>query len=136
MYQSAIQSVAVLLVVLFLLYRYVIYPGFVSPLSKIPNAHLTAPFSSLWILWTRYQRRENRTLYALHQKLGPVIRLGPKELSVDCVDHGIRSIYGGGFEKPEWYSDQFENFGWVKKKPSPHPSSYPGSCLLHGKGVR
>ena len=111
--QSVFRGAAALIVTISLLYKYVIYPRFLSPLSKVPNAHFTAPFTSLWILATRYKRLENRTLYVLHQKLGPVIRLGPKELSVNCVDNGIRTIYSGGFEKTDWYSNQFENFEYA-----------------------
>ena len=108
--QYTFRVAAVLIAIISLLYKYVIHPKFLSPLAKIPNAHFTAPFTTAWIIWKRYKRIENRTLYALHQKLGPVIRLGPKELSVDCVDNGIRTIYGGGFEKPDWYANQFQNF--------------------------
>lgn len=96
---------------LFLLavYKFIIYPTFLSPLSKIPNAHWSSSFSPVWILWTRYNVRENRTIYAAHLKYGPVIRLGPNELSVNDIG-GLRAIYGGGFEKGQWYSF-FDNYG-------------------------
>lgn len=95
----------------YLLYKYILYPAFVSPLSKIPNAHFTAPFSPFWILWKRFRGKENFTIYAAHQQHGSLIRLGPNELSVNCVDGGIRTIYSGGFEKSVWYSNQFANYG-------------------------
>ncbi|KAF2104181.1 cytochrome P450 [Rhizodiscina lignyota] len=94
-------------------YRFLIYPSLLSPLSKIPNAHPTASISSAWIFWIRYQRRELATIHAAHQKLGPVIRLGPREISVNSVKGGIQTVYSGGFEKgiPEgnWYQF-FTNF--------------------------
>lgn len=99
-------------------YNYFLYPAFLSPLAKIPNAHFSSPSSSLWILWIRFRRRENRTLLACHKRLGPIIRLGPKELSVDCVDGGIRTIYSGGYEKHDWYTNIFDNYGYL-------PSSLP-----------
>ena len=46
--------------------------------------------------------QNNRTVHAAHLKYGPVVRLAPYELSVNCVDAGIRTIYAGGFEKHDW----------------------------------
>jgi cytochrome P450 len=94
----------------FLFYTYLIHPLFLHPLSKIPTVNPTAAISSLWI---RYHRRGGRTAFRLlltaHNKLGPVIRLSPNELSVASLD-GLRKIYLGGFEKTEWYMDEFMNY--------------------------
>jgi hypothetical protein len=79
--------------------------------SPIPWAHWTAGLSSFWILWIRYSYRENRTIHEAHKKLGPVIRLGPDEVSVNCVKGGIQTIYAGGFDKHAWYSNLFDNYG-------------------------
>ncbi|KAG7286580.1 hypothetical protein NEMBOFW57_008891 [Staphylotrichum longicolle] len=98
-----------LAVLLFLAYRFVIYPAFLSPLSRIPAAHWSAPFSRLWILWIRFTHRENRTLHSAHHRLGPVVRVGPSELSINDLD-SVRTVYQGGFEKPVWYS-VFDNYG-------------------------
>jgi hypothetical protein len=78
--------------VLYILYRFVIAPCFISPLSKIPAAHPTSSFSPVWILWTRWCSRENATVLAAHERLGPLIRLGPDEISVNCVNGGIRTV--------------------------------------------
>jgi hypothetical protein len=83
---------ATLYAVSILLYRFVIEPVFISPLSKIPAAHPTSSFSPAWILWTRWCARENATVLAAHERLGPLIRLGPREISVNCVDGGIRTV--------------------------------------------
>lgn len=96
--------------IVYLLYRYVIYPAFISPLSKVPAAHWSVRISSLWILLKRHAFIENRTIHSAHQKYGTVVRLGPNELSVNCVDHGVRSIYAGGFEKHQWYPNLFKNY--------------------------
>ncbi|KAK3303273.1 cytochrome P450 [Chaetomium strumarium] len=96
-------------VFVFLIYRYVIYPACFSPLALVPNAHWSAPFSRLWILRVRFVHRENRTLHGAHRRLGPVIRVGPNELSINDLD-SVRSVYQGGFEKPVWYS-VFDNYG-------------------------
>lgn len=101
-----------LLFLIFILYQYILYPAFFSPLSRIPNAHWSSPFSRLWILSIRWNRRENRTVLALHRRLdSSVIRVGPKELSINDID-GVRTVYQGGFDKPDWYS-VFNNYGWV-----------------------
>lgn len=102
--------IVTLSVLSYAIYKYIIYPAFISPLSKIPNAHPSSPFSPLWILIKRFCEEENRTIHAAHVKHGDIVRLGPNEISVNCVDDGIRTIYTGGFEKWPWYH-QFDNFG-------------------------
>jgi hypothetical protein len=92
-------------------YQYIIHPVFLSPLSKIPNAHFTAPVSPLWILWKRKKAIENRTLLEAHEKYGPVLRVGPSDISINCVDGGLRTVYAGGFEKHDWYPRIFQNYG-------------------------
>lgn len=104
--------VAVPIVALYLVYKYLVFPIFLSPLSKLPNAHFSSSFSPLWILLRRYHGEENRAIYAAHVKHGDIVRLGPNEVSVACVDEGIRTVYGGGFEKWNWYPNQFENYGY------------------------
>ncbi|KAL9001408.1 MAG: hypothetical protein Q9188_005464 [Gyalolechia gomerana] len=99
-------SIAFLAVV----YKYIVEPVFISPLAKIPSASLLSSISPQWISWKRQAKRETRTIYALHQKHGSVVRLGPNEISVNSLD-GLRTIYHGGFEKHPWYSDSFVNFG-------------------------
>lgn len=98
------------LLILGLIYKFILYPAFVSPLQQIPNAHWSSSFSSAWILWVRYTNRENREVLAAHLENGPVVRLGPNEISVNIVDGGLRTIYSGGFEKRDWYSI-FDNYG-------------------------
>lgn len=82
-----------------------------SPLSAFPNAHFLAPLTPLWILWIKYTKRENRLRNALHEKLGPVVRVGPRELSI-CGTEGVKAVYRGGFDKTGFYG-VFMNFGWV-----------------------
>lgn len=95
---------------LYIVYRYLIFPLWISPLSKIPSIHFSCAFSPLWILWQRFKEEEIHVIYAAHQKHGPIVRLGPSEVSVNCVDGVLRTIYAGGFEKPVWY-DAFSNYG-------------------------
>ena len=89
-----------------------------NPLRKIPAAHPLAPFTSLWMSSIRWRKIENATLKEAHDRLGPIVCLGPKEISVNCVKGGVRDVYAGGFEKRDaksgynWYGF-FTNFGYV-----------------------
>ena len=113
------------LALLYLTWSLVLYPLLFSPLRHIPAAHPLAPLSPLWIDYIRHQWRENRTILKAHGRLGPVIRLGPNEVSVNCVDNGLRTIYPGAFEKPDWYPNLFANYSGVQnmfstKESGPH----------------
>lgn len=92
------------------LYEFVLYPACLSPLCRLPNAHWSSPFSSLWINHIRYRMRENHAIFHAHKLYGPIVRLGPKEVSVNSVDDGVRTVYGTGYEKGEWYAI-FNNYG-------------------------
>lgn len=101
-------------VLLLAVYRYLIYPALVSPLSHIPTAHWSTPFSPLWILLARKNGYENKALLEAHRTKGSVVRVGPGALSVDGVD-AIRTVYGGGFEKDRWYH-VFDNYGFATSR--------------------
>lgn len=87
---------------------------FHSPLSAVPNAHFTVPFSRLWILWVRATGQEFSTCLAAHRRLGPVIRLSPKEVSINCIADGVRVVYGGNWEKSNMY-DMFTYLGYAQR---------------------
>jgi hypothetical protein len=96
---------------------HVLYTYIRNPLRKIPAAYPLAHFTSVWIYYVRWRSIENATLKAAHARLGPIICLGPNEISVNCVKGGIREVYAGGFEKASsgngghnWYSF-FTNYG-------------------------
>ena len=103
-------SLSILVLSCGLIYKFFIYPVFISPLSKIPSAHPSCSFSSFLILWKRCWGGEVEFIHNGHLEHGPIVRLGPNELSVNCIDGGLRTIYPGGFEKPDWYPNQFKNF--------------------------
>ena len=56
--------------------------------------------------------QENRAVLAAHQEHGEVVRLGPNELSINCMENGIKRVYGD-FEKTRWWTDIFTNYGYV-----------------------
>lgn len=93
------------------IYKFIVHPAFISPLSKIPNAHWSASFSTLWIHNCRRLEKETFVTHEAHERLGPVVRLAPDVISVNNVDGGIRTVYGGGFEKGDWYKNVFNNYG-------------------------
>jgi hypothetical protein len=93
------------------IYRYILYPALLSPLAKIPSGHWTAHFSPVWILYLRYTDTENEAVFKLHQKKGPILRLGPNELSVNCYEGGLKTVYLGGFRRPDFYAHRFTNYG-------------------------
>ncbi len=90
-----------------------------NPLRKIPAAHPLAHFTSLWIHSIRWRHIENAILKKAHDRFGPIVCLGPNEISINCVQGGLREVYAGGFEKVNsrdgynWYAF-FANFdGYV-----------------------
>ncbi|PHH77551.1 hypothetical protein CDD80_483 [Ophiocordyceps camponoti-rufipedis] len=85
------------------LYSYLLLPLFFSPLSRLPTPHWSCALSSFWILRARKRFSETKTLSDAHSRHGPIVRVGPRTLSVNSVD-AVRTIYQGGFDKWSWYS--------------------------------
>ncbi|KAF5014341.1 hypothetical protein F66182_14706, partial [Fusarium sp. NRRL 66182] len=96
---------AVLILKILHILRVVHQPG----LRTLPG-HWLASFSRLYKIFLVYDGLCPEKERAMHKKYGPVVRLGPHELSVNSID-GLRTIYTGGFEKTSWYRDIFVNFG-------------------------
>ncbi|KAF2763202.1 cytochrome P450 [Pseudovirgaria hyperparasitica] len=108
----------------FLVYKFIVHPGFISPLARIPAAHWSSPFCPLWSWYIKLYELENTTVWTLHQTKGSIVRIGPTELSVNCYEGGIKTIYGAGFDKPDWYFNRFSNYGvdtmFTMKHSKPH----------------
>ena len=73
-----------------------------DPLRSIPGP-LTARVSRLWMGWHAWKGDMNRTMIALHDKHGKLVRTGPNEISVSNLST-IKKIYGSGtkFVKSDW----------------------------------
>jgi Cytochrome P450 len=94
-------GLAISLILSYLIYRHIFYHALISPLSKLPAAHLTAHFTSTWIWWRRRTGKESRSIFAAHQRCGTIVRLGPNEVSI-VSQEGLSKVYFGGFTRTEW----------------------------------
>ncbi|KAH8150208.1 uncharacterized protein LAJ45_05894 [Morchella importuna] len=110
-------SMVLILFVFFLLHS--LYTHLRCPLRRIPSAHPIAPFTRLWILSRTLTGRRNRSIHAAHVKHGPVVRLGPTEISINDPSL-IKSVYAR-LDKSPWYYI-FTNYG-----------SKPLFSLIHGR---
>lgn len=101
--------VLIIFITLLILLLRTLQIAYFSPLSSFPNANFLAPLTPLWLFWTKARKREIWVRTALHDKFGPVVRLGPNELSINDAK-GVKLVYGGGFEKTDFFQ-AFANFG-------------------------
>jgi cytochrome P450 len=110
-------SIAVFLyIAIFLsfLYRYVIYPQFLSPLSKLPRAHPTTAVLPTWLWYQQRTQNESRSITEAHHRHGPVVLVSPSEVSVASLD-GLKKIYSGRrFKRPDWFVTSFLNYNGTK----------------------
>lgn len=76
-----------------------------SPLRSIPGPN-TSLFTS-WILkWHEFHANRTRYVHQLHKTYGPIVRIGPNEVSYASVE-GVKEIYssgGSGYDKTEFYN--------------------------------
>lgn len=93
-------------------FKFILYPAFFSPLAKIPNAHWSCSFSPLWILWMKWTKQENGQVYKQHMEKGPAVRLAPSLVSFNCFEDGLKTVYNGGFPKPDLYFNGFAVYGY------------------------
>ncbi|KAJ6129907.1 hypothetical protein N7512_002687 [Penicillium capsulatum] len=76
-----------------------------SPISKVPGPWYTR-FTSLWIKYQEFTANRRVSIHRLHEKYGPVVRIGPNEVSFTSLD-AIKEIYssgGSGYDKTEFYT--------------------------------
>ncbi|CZR49130.1 putative benzoate 4-monooxygenase cytochrome P450 [Fusarium proliferatum ET1] len=65
---------------------------------------LLARFSNLWLLYICRKSKRSDTVYDLHERLGPVVRIQPNHVSI-VDERAIQLVYGHGkgLEKSSWY---------------------------------
>ncbi|KAH0289030.1 putative P450 monooxygenase [Aureobasidium namibiae CBS 147.97] len=91
-------------------YHSIIEPLYLNPKSKIPGPKLFA--LTKWRLALEdYKGSRTRTIHALHQKYGPIVRIGPDEIHCNSLN-ALRTIYGAGsgFERT-WFYRMFDAYG-------------------------
>lgn len=88
------------------------YFSHIWPLFWVPCAHPTSFFTPLWILWVRYRGSEQEiaAVRAARHRYGPIVRLGPREISIASFDIEIRRKVGARLGKHGWHS-AFSNYG-------------------------
>jgi len=67
---------------------------------------LYARFTAAWLKYKEFTGDRRAYIHNLHQELGPVVRLGPNEVSFASAE-AIKEIYtsgGSGYEKTEFYN--------------------------------
>ncbi|KAL3293974.1 benzoate 4-monooxygenase cytochrome p450 [Colletotrichum asianum] len=76
-----------------------------SPLKKYPGPFL-AGWTNLWRLWHTYNANYAPTMKKLHDKYGPIVRLGPNLLDID-IPELIKIVYGtdGKWSKSDLYKN-------------------------------
>ncbi|KAJ6090442.1 hypothetical protein N7486_009257 [Penicillium sp. IBT 16267x] len=79
-------------------------------LRKVPAAHWSSRFSSARILWARWTGTELKFLIEAHSRLGPIVLVGPQDLSVSSYQDGIRKVYDTGFPKPAPFYSMFNYY--------------------------
>jgi hypothetical protein len=103
---------ALLVLVLFALLCYSYFSlRLLSSLRKVPAAHWSSRFSSARILWARWTGAELKFLLDAHRRLGPIVLVGPQDLSVSSYQDGIRKVYDAGFPKPAPFYSMFKYYG-------------------------
>lgn len=108
---SLLTALGALLVLFWVIYQFFLFPKFISSLSSVPPIHWSAKFSSIYSLYVRYKGTELSNLVEAHKKHGPLVQVGPRDVSVNCYQDGVLKIYDAGFGKPTaWYS-MFNYFG-------------------------
>ncbi|PVI00794.1 cytochrome P450 [Periconia macrospinosa] len=94
-------GLAIALLLTYLLYWKILRPTIFSPLFRIPAAHPTAHFSSWWLARNRPTGTEARSVFAAHQRCGPVVRLAPNEVSITSQE-GLRKVYFSSLSRTDW----------------------------------
>ena len=90
---------------------YFLYTYLVSPLAKLPGPRYTI-FTSLPLKYHEFTASRRTWIHELHKKYGPVVRLGPNEVSFASLEakQEIYSSGGAGYDRTEFY-DLFQQFG-------------------------
>jgi len=76
-----------------------------SPLARVPGPRHTL-FSPLWLIYQEFTYSRRPFIHQLHGQYGPVVRVGPNEVSFTSLE-ALKEIYtsgGSGYDKTELYT--------------------------------
>jgi hypothetical protein len=93
-----------------IIHKFIFEPLFLSPQSRIPGPKLFA-LTKWRLAYEEWLGTRTTKITELHQKYGPVVRIGPNEISFNSLS-ALKMIYGAGsgFERTEFY-DMFDVYG-------------------------
>ncbi|KAF8866807.1 cytochrome P450 [Acephala macrosclerotiorum] len=82
-----------------------IHRAIFAPASKLPGPWYSL-FTDLYLMYKEFTGQRRPYIHELHKKFGPVIRLGPNEVSFTSME-AMKEIYqsgGSGYDKTEFYT--------------------------------
>ena len=82
-----------------------IYRATFAPLSKLPGPWYSL-FSDAFLMYKEFSAQRRLYIHELHKTFGPVVRLGPNEVSFTSLE-ALKEIYqscGSGYDKTEFYN--------------------------------
>lgn len=103
---TSVAGISLVIATAILVWRYIVYPFFFSPLASVPAAHPLAHFTSLWIQWQRLRGNDFQSVSKAFEIHGPYVRLGPRELAVNDIE-AVGCVWGIGaanFDKHPSYT--------------------------------
>ncbi len=82
-----------------------VYSVLQSPITRLPGP-LYSSFTAAWLKYQELNGRRRVYIHELHKQYGPVVRLGPSEVSFSSSE-AVKEIYtsgGSGYDKTELYN--------------------------------
>lgn len=101
-------------------YYFLLYPLILHPLARVPGPK-SAALTQYWILYISWAEKRNATVHRLHEKYGPIVRIGPNEVDISDPSY-IKDVYVDNFDKSSFYAQfgvfgQLNSFSTVTKRP-------------------
>jgi cytochrome P450 len=102
--------VAIVAAALLSIYRFVLQPLLFDVRAKIPGPKLFA-LTKWRLAFEDWRGERTRTIHKLHDRYGPVVRIGPNEVHFNSLS-ALQKIYGAGsgYERTSFYS-MFDVYG-------------------------
>lgn len=102
-----ISIISLALLTIFFVYKYILTPIFLSPLSRIPTPSLLCHITSRLTQYLSWREQELDRLVQSHRRYGPLIRTAPNAVNVSSME-GLRQVYVS-LEKNDFYN-QFTSY--------------------------